>query len=374
MPAIKCFEVSVPNLQDFRPCGHIVHHRPFDQFRLGHRGSARVAPIIPIPANADQFPESVWTISRGPWKDAKWIFAHGFPTSHITAKLSQVETLMDPSYWTLKGAAMLTMLNDWGALWQGDGGLASYFYTNISLYFNTFDYFSYFAHVWFIFIVYNLWWSLYFFLVAVGCSWQPWLIARNFASEITASKNIGRMLGKTSPAMFRSHPCGKSESKEHVTLPCWNSVFGDSSRNRIDRQWQVLASHWQWYSWSKCKLFISFCHWKLTHELSHGERPKVTIIIRIERMRHTARCVLPVRSVPSKSDFSWLNIRCSKDLLRAWISRTIDRSQHLGLIFSASPRLVMFGCHNLKRSQPLEAFWPRLWPPQRKRQLLGESL
>ena len=26
----------------------------------------------------------------------------------------QVETLMDPSYWTLKGAAMLTMLNDWG--------------------------------------------------------------------------------------------------------------------------------------------------------------------------------------------------------------------------------------------------------------------
>lgn len=71
---------------------------------------------------------------------------------------------------------------------------------------------------------------------------------------------------------------------------------------------QVLASHWQWYSWSKCKLFISFCHWKLTHELSHGERPKVTIIIRIERMRHTARCVLPVRSVPSKSDFhDWIS-------------------------------------------------------------------
>ena len=131
---------------------------------------------------------------------------------------------------------------------------------------------------------------------------------QEFCLEITASKNIGRMLGKTSPAMFRSHPCGKSESKEHVTLPCWNSVFGDSSRNRIDRQWQVLASHWQWYSWSKCKLFISFCHWKLTHELSHGERPKVTIIIRIERMRHTARCVLPVRSVPSKSDFhDWIS-------------------------------------------------------------------
>lgn len=91
---------------------------------------------------------------------------------------------------------------------------------------------------------------------------------------------------------------------------------------------------------------------------------------------HAAHSTLCFASTISTFEkwLSWLNIRCSQDLLRAWISRTIDRSQHLGLIFSASPRLVMFGCHNLKRSQPLEAFWPRLWPPQRKRQLLGESL
>ena len=251
MPAIKCFEVSVP--QSTRLPSVRAHCPP-----------PAIRPISSWPSRFCQGCTNNtntckrWSVSRkcldnikGALERCKIDFCPS--ASHITAKLSQVETLMDPSYWTLKGAAMLTMLNDWGALWQGDGGLASYFYTNTSsLYFNTFDYFSYFAHVWFIFIVYNLWWSPYLFLVAVGCSWQPWLMqlwlvgARNFASEIPASKTIGRMLGKTSPAMFRSHPCGKSESKEHVTLPCWIvGVFGDSSRNRIDRQWQVLASHWQ---------------------------------------------------------------------------------------------------------------------------------
>ncbi len=186
------------------------------------------------------------------------------------------------------------------------------------------------------------------------------------------------MLGKTSPAMFRA-PLWEINIKK----PCDPSLLQQLLWRLISKQdkqaVQVFASHWQWYSWSKCRLFIFFGieSWHTSFLMEKGPKlpfsleSKHTVFGQYDKYLRRVTFHCWISHVPKICcvAFPASGIYSAKVIDNP---SHIDRSQHLGLIFSAC--LVMFGCHNLKCSQPLEAFWPRLWPPQRKRLLVGESL